>query len=340
MQYRRLGADGPVVSRIAFGNSLTAGNQLADPNALACVHAALDAGITTFDTADAYADGRAEELLGRALHGVDRDSVVVCTKVGRGGGPGPGALSPARIATSLDASLRRLGTGHIDLYQAHLYDDTTPLEDTMRAFAAAVRAGKVRCVGVSEWAADEIERAVALAHELGVPLVSNQPQYNLLWRVIEAEVMPACTELGVGQMVWSPLAGGVLTGKYRPGQQPPAGSRAVAAQGGDVSIRRFNFMSDEVLTAVAEAADLAERAGVTLPQLALAWALRGESVATAVIGASAPEQIGRNLAALETALDPELLHRVDAALAPVVVRDPALTLSRMLRAKSLSQKAS
>ncbi|WP_406445515.1 aldo/keto reductase [Streptomyces sp. NBC_01613] len=340
MQYRRLGADGPVVSRIAFGNSLTAGNQLADPNALACVRAALDAGITTFDTADAYADGRAEELLGRALRGVDRDSVVVCTKVGRGGGPGPGALSPGRIAAGLDASLRRLGTGHIDLYQAHLYDDSTPLEDTMRAFADAVRAGKVRHVGVSEWAADEIGRAAALARELGVPLVANQPQYSLLWRVVEAEVVPACTALGIGQMVWSPLAGGVLTGKYRPGQPPPAGSRAVAARGGDVSIRRFDLMSDQVLTAVSRARELAEAAGLTLPQLALAWVLRGESVATAVIGASAPEQIGRNLAALDTALDPELLHRVDAALAPVVVRDPALTLSRMLRAKSLTKTVS
>ncbi|MFF4838854.1 aldo/keto reductase [Streptomyces collinus] len=339
MEYRRLGTDGPVVSRIAFGNSLTAGNQLADANALACVRAALDAGITTFDTADAYADGRAEELLGRALRGVDRDSVVVCTKVGRGGGPGPGTLSAGRIATSLDASLRRLGTGHVDLYQAHLYDDSTPLEETMGAFADAVRAGKVRCVGVSEWAADEIGRAAVLARELGVPLVANQPQYSLLWRVIEAEVMPACTALGIGQMVWSPLAGGVLTGKYRPGQPPPAGSRAVAARGGEVSIRRFDFLDDAVLTAVSRAAELAGQAGLTLPRLALAWALRGEAVATAVIGASAPEQITRNLAALRTPLDPELLHRIDAALAPVVVRDPALTLSRMLRAASLSQTA-
>jgi aryl-alcohol dehydrogenase-like predicted oxidoreductase len=334
MQYRRLGANGPVVSRVAFGNSLTAGNQLADDAALACVRAALDAGITTFDTADAYAEGRAEELLGRALAGVDRDSVVVCTKVGRGGGPGPGALSRERIAASLDASLRRLGTGHIDLYQAHLYDDSTPLEETMRAFADAVRAGKVRCVGVSEWAADEIERAAALARELGVPLVSNQPQYNLLWRVIEAEVLPACAALGIGQMVWSPLAGGVLTGKYRPGQRPPAGSRAVAARGGDVSIQRWNFLSDEVLSAVARAEHLATEAGLTLPQLALAWTLRDEPVTTAVIGASTPTQITRNLTALTTPLDPALLHQVDEALTPVTVHDPALTLSRMLRAKS------
>ncbi|MGW7339023.1 aldo/keto reductase [Streptomyces sp. NPDC054808] len=334
MEYRRLGASGPVVSRVAFGNSLTAGNQLDDRTAAACVRAALDAGITTFDTADAYAGGRAEEHLGRALAGVDRDAVVICTKVGRGGGPGPGALSRTRIAESLDASLRRLGTGHVDLYQAHLYDDSTPLEETMSAFADAVAAGKVRHVGVSEWAADEIERAAALARDLGIELVSNQPQYSMLWRVIEAEVVPACASLGVGQMVWSPLAGGVLTGKYRPGRQPPAGSRAVAAQGGDVSIRRYRFLSDEVLTAVDRVAGLAAEAGLPLPRLALAWVLHNARVDTAVIGASAPEQIARNLAAVDTVLDPELLARVDAALGPVVVTDPELTLSRMLRARA------
>ncbi|MCV2458473.1 aldo/keto reductase [Streptomyces sp. ICN988] len=334
MEYRRLGASGPVVSRVAFGNSLTAGNQLDDRTAAACVRAALDAGITTFDTADAYAGGRAEEHLGRALAGVDRDAVVICTKVGRGGGPGPGALSRTRIAESLDASLRRLGTGHVDLYQAHLYDDSTPLEETMSAFADAVAAGKVRHVGVSEWAADEIERAAALARDLGIELVSNQPQYSMLWRVIEAEVVPACASLGVGQMVWSPLAGGVLTGKYRPGRQPPAGSRAVAAQGGDVSIRRYRFLSEEVLTAVDRVAVLAAEAGLPLPRLALAWVLHNARVDTAVIGASAPEQIARNLAAVDTVLDPELLARIDAALGPVVVTDPELTLSRMLRARA------
>ncbi|MEV7401228.1 aldo/keto reductase [Streptomyces sp. NPDC091267] len=335
MEYRRLGSSGPVVSRVAFGNSLTAGNQLDDRTATACVRAALDAGITTFDTADAYSGGRAEELLGQALAGVDRDSVVICTKVGRGGGkPGPGALSAARIAESLDGSLRRLGTGHIDLYQAHLYDDATPLEETMRAFADAVAAGKVRHVGVSEWAADEIGRAAVLARELGVPLVSNQPQYSMLWRVIEAEVVPACERLGIGQMVWSPLAGGVLTGKYRPGVRPPAGSRAVAAQGGETSIKRYDFLSDEVLTAVGRVAALADEAGLPLPQLALAWVLSHAQVATAVIGASAPEQIARNTAAVTRTLDAELLRRIDAALGPVVVQDPALTLSRMLRARA------
>ncbi|MFI0264707.1 aldo/keto reductase [Streptomyces sp. NPDC017056] len=340
MEYRRLGTNGPLVSRIAFGNSLTAGNQLDDRAATACVRAALDAGITTFDTADAYADGRAEELLGAALAGVDRDSVVVCTKVGRGGpGSGPGALSPARIAGSLDRSLRRLGTGHIDLYQAHLYDDSTPLEDTMRAFADAVAAGKVRYVGVSEWAADEIERAAALARDLGVPLVCNQPQYSMLWRVVEAEVAPACERLGIGQLVWSPLAGGVLTGKYRPGQRPPAGSRAVAAKGGDVSIGRWRFLEDDVLEAVARVAALAGEAGLTPAQLALAWVLRGTRVTGAVIGASSPGQIARNLAAADAVLDPGLLRRIDDALGPVVVRDPELTLSRMLRARTPARTA-
>ncbi|WP_328538826.1 aldo/keto reductase [Streptomyces sp. NBC_00344] len=340
MEYRRLGASGPVVSRVAFGNSLTAGNQLEDRAATACVRAALDAGITTFDTADAYAGGRAEELLGRALGGVDRDSVVICTKVGRGGKPGPGALSRARIAESLDGSLRRLGTGHIDLYQAHLYDDSTPLDETMRAFADAVAAGKIRYVGVSEWAADEIARAAVLARELGIPLVANQPQYSMLWRVIEAEVVPACEESGIGQMVWSPLAGGVLTGKYKPGLRAPAGSRAVAAKGGEISIQRYSFLSDEVLSAVERVGALADEAGLTLPQLALAWVLQNSQVATAVIGASAPEQIGRNLAAAGKTLGPELLRRIDDALGAVVVRDPGLTLSRMLRARAATAASS
>ncbi|MFD9098911.1 aldo/keto reductase [Streptomyces collinus] len=336
MQYRRLGEHGPVVSRVAFGNSLTAGNQLDDSAAVACVRAALDAGITTFDTADVYADGRAEEVLGRALAAVPRDQVVLCTKVGRGAGGdsnGPGGLSRARIGSCLDASLRRLGTDHIDVYQAHLYDDATALEETMAAFADAVAAGKVRYVGVSEWAAPELAEAGRLAREAGVPLVSNQPQYNLLWRVIEEEVVPACVPLGIGQMVWSPLAGGVLTGKYRPGAELPAASRAVAARGGDVSLRRWRFLEDRVLERVQALRPLADEAGLTPAQLALAWVLHQPQVVSAVIGASAPEQIGRNLSAVDAVLDPHLAARIDEVLGDVVVRDPQLTLSRMLRAR-------
>ncbi|MFE0351661.1 aldo/keto reductase [Streptomyces griseoluteus] len=336
MQYRRLGDHGPVVSRVAFGNSLTAGNQLDDGAAVACVRAALDAGITTFDTADVYAGGRAEEVLGWALAAVPRDQVVLCTKVGRGAGGasgGPGGLDRARIGARLDASLRRLGTDHIDVYQAHLYDDATPLEETMAAFADAVAAGKVRYVGVSEWAAPELAEAGRLAREAGVPLVSNQPQYNLLWRVIEEEVIPACVPLGIGQMVWSPLAGGVLTGKYQPGAELPEGSRAVAAQGGDVSLRRWRFLEDRVLERVQALRPLADEAGLTLPQLALAWVLYRPQVVSAVIGASAPEQIERNLRAVDAVLEPALTERIDEVLGDAVVRDPQLTLSRMLRAR-------
>ncbi|PWI42530.1 aldo/keto reductase [Streptomyces sp. ICBB 8177] len=342
MDRRPLGTAGPAVSRIAFGNSLTAGNQLDDEAATACVRAALEAGITTFDTADVYADGRAEELLGAALASTPRDQVVICTKVGRGAGGqsgGPGGLARNRIRERLDASLRRLGTDHVDLYQAHLHDDATPLEETMRGFADAVEAGKVRYVGVSEWSAGEITEAARLAGELGVPLVSNQPQYNLLWRVPEPEVFPACAELGIGQMVWSPLAGGVLTGKYAPGGALPAGSRAVAAEGGGVSLRRWDFLRDEVLERVRGVERLAAAAGLTLPQLALAWVLHAPRVTCAVIGASRPEQIGRNLAALDVALEPELLARIDDVLGDVVVRDPALTLSVMLRARRAAAAA-
>ncbi|WP_035847275.1 aldo/keto reductase [Kitasatospora azatica] len=336
MEFRQLGEKGPVVSRVAFGNSLTAGNQLGDEAAVACMRAAFDAGITTFDTADVYAEGRGEELLGAALGGVPRDQVVLCTKVGRGAGGdsnGPGGLTRARINHGLEQSLRRLGTDYIDVYQAHLFDDATPLEESLEAFAAAFAAGKIRYLGVSEWAADELHAAGRAAAELGLPLVSNQPQYNLLWRVIEAEVLPACAELGIGQMVWSPLAGGVLTGKYRPGQELPAGSRAVAAKGGDVSIRRWRFLEDEVLERVQALEPLAREGGLPLPQLALAWTLQNRQVASAVIGASAPDQITRNLAAVGTVLEPELLARIDAVLGDAVIRDPNLTLSRMLRAR-------
>ncbi|MFF9007392.1 aldo/keto reductase [Streptomyces goshikiensis] len=330
MEYRRLGEAGPVVSRVAFGNSLTAGNQLADGRAADCVRAALDAGITTFDTADVYADGRAEELLGTALAGVPRDRVVIGTKVGRGGG----GLGREAVLRGAEASLRRLRTDHIDLYQAHLYDDGTPLEETMGAFAELVASGKVRHVGVSEWAADELGEAGRLARELGIPLVSNQPQYNLLWRVIEAEVIPAGAALGIGQIVWSPLAGGVLSGKYLPGGELPEGSRAVSAKGGDVSLRRWRFLEDEVLERVRRLRPLAGEAGLTLPQLALAWVLRNPHVTSAVIGASAPEQIARNLKAVDAVLEADLVARIDEVLGDRVVRDPELTLSRMLRARA------
>src|SRR5580700_8970651 len=234
MEYRHLGRSGLMVSELAYGNWITHGSQVEEEAAAASVYAALDEGITTFDTADAYASGRAEEVLGRALNGVRRGSVEIFTKVywPTGAGPNDRGLSRKHITESLHASLRRLGTDYVDLYQAHRYDHETPIEETMRAFDDLVRAGKVLYVGVSEWRAEEISAALRAAGDLGLDrIVSNQPQYNMLWRVIEAEVVPLCEKEGIGQIVWSPIAQGALTGKYLPGSPPPADSRATDPSG-------------------------------------------------------------------------------------------------------------
>ncbi|KPI11972.1 NADP-dependent oxidoreductase domain containing protein [Actinobacteria bacterium OK074] len=336
MEYTRLGSGGPVISRVAYGNSLTAGNQVDEATAHACVRTALDAGITVFDTADVYAEGRGEEVLGRALSGVARESVVICTKVGRGAPAGVRPLSREHVLASADASLRRLGTDHIDLYQAHLYDPATPLEETADAFSELVRAGKVRYVGVSEWAADEIEAFAAL----DLPLVSNQPQYSMLWRVPQTEVVPACEPLGIGQLAWSPLAGGVLTGKYLPGAYPPLGSRLADARGGDVSLNRFRFLAPEVLDRVALLARATADTGLTLPQLALAWVLGRPGVSAAVTGASSPQQLTANLRAVGARLDEAVRATVDDLLGPVIVTDPRLTLSRMARQRAIGGPSS
>ncbi|MGW4940919.1 aldo/keto reductase family protein [Actinoplanes sp. NPDC004185] len=326
MKYAAVGRSGLMVSRVAFGNALTHGEQVDDDSARACVELALDHGITTFDTADLYADGHAEELLGGFLAAHRRDEVVICTKVGRSKRPDPnaGRLSRKHIMDSIDGSLRRLGTDYVDLYQAHRWDEATPLEETMTSFADLIRAGKIRYLGVSEWSAPQIRQAAALAAELRLPLIANQPQYSLLWRVIEAEVVPACDDLGIGQIVWSPLAGGVLTGKYRPGVPVPPDSRAATGSGAR-SIGRWLYLDDAVLTAVAGLLPLAEEAGLTLAQLALAWVLDNPSVGAAVLGASRPAQLAENLAAVDITLDPELRKRVDEVVAPVVRDDPALT---------------
>ena len=229
MEYRHLGRSGLMVSEIAYGNWITHGSQVEEQAAADCVRAALDEGSTTFDTADVYADGRAEVILGRALAGARRESIEICTKVfwPTGDRPNDRGLSRKHVIESLHASLRRLRVDYVDLYQAHRYDHETPVEETMRAFDDLVRAGKVLYVGVSEWRAEEIAAALRAADELGLDrIVSNQPQYNMLWRVIEAEVLPVCEKEGIGQIVWSPLAQGVLTGKYAPGAAPPADSRA------------------------------------------------------------------------------------------------------------------
>src|SRR3989440_6959106 len=250
MEYRHLGRSGLLVTEISYGNWLTHGSQVEEEQALACVRAALDNGITTFDTADVYAGTKAEAVLGRALKGERRQGLEIFTKVFWPTGPGPNdcGLSRKHILESIDGSLQRLQTDYIDLYQAHRFDHVTPLEETMLAFADVVRAGKALYIGVSEWRASEIRAAYELARQLRVPLVSNQPQYSMLWRVIEAEVVPTSDELGIGQIVWSPIAQGVLTGKYQPGQPAPAGSPATADKSGAHFIAPW--LSDEVLTPV------------------------------------------------------------------------------------------
>jgi aryl-alcohol dehydrogenase-like predicted oxidoreductase len=328
MEFRQLGRSGLKVSEIAYGNWLTHGSQVEEETAIECVRAALDAGITTFDTADRYQGGRAETVLGTALRGVRRESVELCTKVylPTGDGPNDRGLSRKHILESCHASLRRLGTDYLDLYQAHRFDHETPLEETIRAFEDLVRQGKVLYIGVSEWRAEEIQRALEIADAHGFDrIVSNQPQYNMLWRVIETEVIPLCEREGIGQIVWSPIAQGVLTGKYRPGAEPPAGSRATDQGGGAQMIARF--MDDEVLARVQRLQPLAERAGLSMAQLAIAWTLQNPNVSAAIIGASRPEQVRENVKAAGVTLEGDLLAEIDAALGDAIVRDPALTQS-------------
>ena len=328
MEFRHLGKSGLKVSEIIYGNWLTHGSQVENETAIACVRAALDAGVTTFDTADVYANGAAETVLGEALAGQRRESLEIFTKVyfpTGPGGPNDSGLSRKHIMESIDASLRRLRTDHVDLYQAHRFDVATPLEETMRAFADVVRAGKAHYIGVSEWTAEQIRAGQAIARELGVPLVSNQPQYSMLWRVIEAEVVPASAELGLSQIVWSPVAQGVLTGKYRPGQAPPSGSRATDDKGGARFIQ--GLMSDDILTRVQQLAPVADDLGLSMAQLAVAWVLQNDNVAAAIIGASRPEQVVDNVAAAGVRLDDDVLKRIDDVLGDVVQRDPRLTQS-------------
>jgi aryl-alcohol dehydrogenase-like predicted oxidoreductase len=326
MKHRHLGHSGLLVSEISYGNWLTHGSQVEEEQALACVRAALDNGITTFDTADVYAMTKAESVLGRALEGDPRDGLEIFTKVFWPTGPGPNdrGLSRKHILTSIDGSLRRLKTDYVDLYQAHRYDHTTPIEETIGAFADVVRAGKALYIGVSEWRAEEIRAAKAIADELRVPLVSNQPQYNMLWRVIEAEVVPACIELGMSQVVWSPIAQGVLTGKYQPGAAPPQGSRATDERGGTFM---RDLLRDEVLTSVERLKPIAAELGLSMAQLAVAWVLQNDNVASAIVGASRPEQVEDNVKAAGVRLEPSVLKQIDDVLGDVVERDPAKTQS-------------
>jgi len=326
MKHRFLGNSGLQISEIAYGNWLTHGSQVEKDAAVACVHAALDAGITTFDTADVYANTVAEQVLGDALAGQRRESLEILTKVfwpTGPGGPNDAGLSRKHIMESVNGSLRRLGTDYVDVYQAHRYDHGTPLEETMQAFADVVRQGKALYIGVSEWTAQQIRAGQALARALGFRLISNQPQYSMLWRVIEAEVVPASREEGLSQIVFSPVGQGVLTGKYVPGQAPPPGSRATDEKGGARFIQRF--MRDDVLTRVQELRPVADELGLTLAQLAVAWVLQNDNVAAAIIGASRPEQVAENVKASGVEIPAELMTRIDEILGDVVERDPART---------------
>jgi aryl-alcohol dehydrogenase-like predicted oxidoreductase len=328
MEFRYLGNSGLKISEITYGNWLTHGSQVENDVATQCVRAALDAGITTFDTADTYANTAAETVLGEALKGERRQSLEIFTKVYWPTGPkghNDTGLSRKHIMESIDGSLERLQTDYVDLYQAHRYDHETPLEETMQAFADVVRQGKALYIGVSEWNAEQIRAGAALAKELGFQLISNQPQYSMLWRVIEGEVVPASKQLGLSQIVWSPIAQGVLTGKYKAGQPLPEGSRATDEKGGADMIKRF--MRDEVLEAVQRLQPVADEAGLTLAQLAIAWTLQNENVASAIVGASRPEQVTDNVKAAGVTLDADALAAIDAALGDIPERDASKTVS-------------
>ncbi len=328
MKTRNLGDSGLKISEIAYGNWLTHGSQVEEEAATACVRRALDVGITTFDTADVYANTKAETVLGEALKGERREGLEIFTKVYWPTGPGrhnDHGLSRKHIHESINASLKRLQTEYVDLYQAHRYDHETPLEETMEAFADVVRQGKALYIGVSEWRAEEIRAAHQLARELRIPLVSNQPQYSLLWRVIEAEVVPTSQELGIGQIVWSPIAQGVLTGKYAPGQAPPEGSRATDDKGGADMISRW--LRDDVLERVQRLKPIADEAGLSMAQLAVAWVLQNPNVSAAIIGASRPEQVTDNAQASGVVLDESTLKAIDEIVDPIVERDPEKTQS-------------
>jgi aryl-alcohol dehydrogenase-like predicted oxidoreductase len=328
VNYRYLGNSGLKVSEITYGNWVTHASQVGDDAAVKTVHAALDAGITTFDTADTYANTAAEVVLGKALAGQRRAGLEIFTKVYFPTGPkGPNdtGLSRKHIRESIDGSLERLGVEYVDLYQAHRYDHETPLEETMQAFADIVRAGKALYIGVSEWTAEQLREGHALSKQLGFQLISNQPQYSMLHRVIEGKVVPTSQSLGISQIVWSPMAQGVLSGKYLPGQPVPDGSRATDPHSGAHFIERL--LRDDILTAVQKLKPIAEQAGLTMPQLAIAWVLQNPNVAAALVGASRPEQLADTVKASGVKLDADVMAAIDTALAGVVNDDPEDTYS-------------
>jgi aryl-alcohol dehydrogenase-like predicted oxidoreductase len=325
MQYRYLGNSGFKVSELVYGNWLTHASQIENERAIATVHAALDGGITSFDTADVYANQAAEVVLGEALKGQRREGIEVFTKVYWPVAqrmPNDTGLSRKHIMESINGSLKRLQMDYVDLYQAHRYDVETPLEETMQAFADIVRQGKALYIGVSEWPADCIRAGVKLAKELGFQLISNQPEYSMIQRVIEAEVIPASIETGVTQIVFSPMAQGVLTGKYLPGQPVPADSRAANDKVNGFIQKHLN---DDVLTRIQNLKPLADELGLTMAQFALAWVLQNKNVSSAIVGATSPEQISSNIGAVGVEIPQEIMTKVTEILGPIVVTDPSKT---------------
>ena len=324
MQYRPLG-NGPLqVSELSFGTWLTVAGGIARQQAIRCIHAAVDCGITLFDTANQYGAGEAERVLGEALRPYPRERHMIATKLYFPVGDEPDhGLSAAQIEKQLNRSLRRLGVEYIDLYQCHRFDKETPLEETLTALDRAVRAGKVRAIGFSEWTAEQIDAAAMIAGANGlVPFSSSQPQYSMLWRKPERTVFPACARHGIANLAFSPLAHGVLTGKYAPGQPPPPGSRAASEQMNMfMETAGRHYRSDYLLEAVAQLKPIAAELGLTMAQMALAWALRRPEVASAIIGASRPEQIADNVRAVGVTLPAEALERIDRAIGEVVVWD-------------------
>ena len=328
VEYRYLGNSGLKITEITYGNWVTHGLQVDRDKAIATVHRALDLGITSFDTADVYANTGAEKILGKALKGIPREDLEIFTKVYwpvGNRGPNNAGLSRKHIFDGIHGSLRRLKVDYVDLYQAHRFDYETPLEETMRAFGDIVRQGKAMYIGVSEWTAEQIQEGHALAEELGFQLVSNQPQYSALWRVIEDKVVPTCEELGMSQIVWSPMAQGVLSGKYIPGEQPPAGSRATDDKGGANFVKRF--MDLETLQAVQRLKPIAAEAGLSMPQMAIAWVLANPNIAAALVGASRPEQLDETVKASGITLDADTVEAINSALAGVSNQDPQATYS-------------
>lgn len=328
INYRYLGNSGLKITELTYGNWLTHASQVENEQAAACVKAALDVGISSFDTADTYANTGAEVVLGDILKGERRESLEIFTKVYWPTGPkgaNDSGLSRKHIMESINGSLKRLQTDYVDLYQAHRFDTETELEETMIAFADVVRQGKALYIGVSEWTGDQIRAGAKLAKDLNIQLVSSQPQYSMLWRVIEDEVVPASQDTGVSQIVWSPVAQGVLTGKYKPGQPAPEGSRGTDDKGGKNMISRF-LGNDELLTRVQKLQPIADELGLSMAQLAVAWVLQNKNVSAAIIGASRPEQVYENAKASGVEIPAELMTRIDDALGDAVVRDAGKTV--------------